>query len=76
MKKCSDGCPAVCDFCIYFKFNRKDPNEGGCKLHRKKMIPYHDCNCFFCKIRMKEIKEMYPCMDIIKKENKNESCYG
>lgn len=50
MKKCSVGCPAICDFCIYYKFNRKDPDNGWCKKHKKYIVPYHSCKDFDCKM--------------------------
>ena len=64
MKKCAPGCPAICDFCIWYHFNG-DPvegyefevyvDEGYCRLNGEPMEPYYDCPNFVCFNWMKEI---------------------
>jgi hypothetical protein len=52
MDKCSESCPAVCDFCSNYYFNADDGgvyvNNGFCKLLRVKKDPEQECEDFRC----------------------------
>lgn len=52
MKTCSDDCPAICDYCIWFDFNGDDVGayigDGYCRLSGENRWPEDSCWNFVC----------------------------
>lgn len=51
VKKCSDTCDAICDFCFWHDFNGRRgvyTEKGYCNLHAREQDPGGRCDDFVC----------------------------
>ena len=52
MRKCSDDCYPICDFCKYYRFNGDECGcyigEGFCNLCQEPRDPWEGCDDFYC----------------------------
>ena len=62
MKKCSEDCPPICDFCRMYNFNPKTIDgekgiyvyHGYCVWHEERRDPDDECDDFICSHYKKE----------------------
>lgn len=61
VRRCSEECHPICDFCTHFDFNG-EPHQGThgkvamvyvgkghCRLHDEQRDPEHGCDDFYCR---------------------------
>jgi len=62
MKKCSDDCYPICDFCYYFRngieLGRDSIENGFCNKHKRNRKLCDSCNYFTCTLCVNIFKRL------------------
>lgn len=70
MIKCSENCPEICDFCVYFDPKDDDSDKGFCIVQKVSKRLSEKCNDFHCFRKLDLTKDRHREVNYRMKEKK------